>query len=416
MLFTGDRREFARGRTDRRKNPVPDNPWLAWALHLAHATAAARGWSPVLLDSVTRQLVMLLGSYADGELICVSDFKRAVTRQGEGITWTVEILGQMGILADDRPAAFSTWLAGQLDGLAPGIAAEAGRWASAARDGTPRRPALHEKSVRTYVASVRPALADWSARYDHLREVTRDDVRGYLATLHGDPRHTMLSAFRSLFSWAKSNGVIFANPASHLRGGKRERPVFLPLADAEIARAIDAATTPHAKLFVTLAAVHAARPGQIRAMQLSDVDLGNRRLSIAGQDRPLDDLTRQVLTDWLAYRQQRWPDTANPHLLISIATAPGTGPVSHAWLRCLRGQPATLDRLRIDRQLEEALASGADPLHLAVVFGIDDSTAIRYAASARQLLTRPHETGPSSSPRTHGSAPADDGYPPAGSR
>jgi hypothetical protein len=55
----------------------------------------------------------------------------------------------------------------------------------------------------------------------------------------------------------------------------------------------------------------------------------------------------------------------------------------------LRGLPATLERLRIDRQLEEALVYQADPLHLAVVFDLDESTAIRYAASARQLLERP---------------------------
>lgn len=64
-----------------------------------------------------------------------------------------------------------------------------------------------------------------------------------------------------------------------------------------------------------------------------------------------------------------------PHLLISRRSAPATGPVSHAWLRSLRGLPATLDRLRIDRQVEEALTHGADPLHLAVVFALDDTTA-----------------------------------------
>ncbi|MGX1887867.1 hypothetical protein [Streptomyces sp. NPDC055287] len=52
----------------------------------------------------------------------------------------------------------------------------------------------------------------------------------------------------------------------------------------------------------------------------------------------------------------------------------------------LRGQTVTLERLRIDRQLDEALTHGADPLHLALVFGIDERTAIRYAESARVLL------------------------------
>ena len=118
LLFTGTRRDYRRARTDRRKDPVPGNPWLAWALHLAHATAAARGWSTIMLESVSRQLVMLLASYAEGELVRVSDFRNAV-QQGEGITRTLEILAQMGILDDDRPAAFDGWLKGQLAGLAP---------------------------------------------------------------------------------------------------------------------------------------------------------------------------------------------------------------------------------------------------------------------------------------------------------
>lgn len=37
------------------------------------------------------------------------------------------------------------------------------------------------------------------------------------------------------------------------------------------------------------------------------------------------------------------------------------------------------------------LTCGGDPLHLAAVFGIDDTTAIRYATIARQLLEAPAE-------------------------
>jgi hypothetical protein len=68
-------------------------------------------------------------------------------------------------------------------------------------------------------------------------------------------------------------------------------------------------------------------------------------------------------------------------------TAHKLGPVSGHWLTAgFRGQHATLERLRVDRQLEEALTHGPDPLHLAVVFGLDEKTAIRYATAARQLL------------------------------
>jgi len=81
-------------------------------------------------------------------------------------------------------------------------------------------------------------------------------------------------------------------------------------------------------------------------------------------------------------------------------------------IRELRGLPATLERLRIDRQLEEAVACGADPLHLAAVFGIDTSTAIRYATDARRLLEHGHAARLSASPSTQVPGPgiAGDGY------
>ena len=64
------------------------------------------------------------------------------------------------------------------------------------------------------------------------------------------------------------------------------------------------------------------------------------------------------------------------------------GPVSKVKLtEPFRGQTATLERLRVHRQLDEALTQGPDPLHLASVFGLDPKTAIRYAENARQLLT-----------------------------
>lgn len=46
----------------------------------------------------------------------------------------------------------------------------------------------------------------------------------------------------------------------------------------------------------------------------------------------------------------------------------------------------SLELLRVDRQLVEALTHGPDPLHLAEVFGLDEKTAMRYADSARRLL------------------------------
>ncbi|MEU6865375.1 hypothetical protein ABZ924_19220 [Streptomyces sp. NPDC046876] len=130
------------------------------------------------------------------------------------------------------------------------------------------------------------------------------------------------------------------------------------------------------------------------------MDLGNRRLTIAGRTRPMNDLTHQMLPAWLDYRRRRWPNTANPHLFINQMTALETGPVSGWWIKHeLHGQDATPERLRIDRRLEEALVHEPDPLHLAGAFGLDEKTAIRYADSARALLEQAAEGGPVGDPR-----------------
>ncbi|MER5540633.1 hypothetical protein [Streptomyces mirabilis] len=80
-----------------------------------------------------------------------------------------------------------------------------------------------------------------------------------------------------------------------------------------------------------------------------------------------------------ARRPQRHRLLRNSPLLQVSLTAP------------LRGKAATLEQLRVDRQLEEALVHGPDPLHLAEVFGLDEKITIRYADSARALLEQPAE-------------------------
>jgi integrase len=208
----------------------------------------------------------------------------------------------------------------------------------------------------------------WSVRVDHLREITRQDVLAVLADLHGGQRQSTLIALRSLFGAAKKDGVVFPDPTSRIPVGERESRLIQPLKHDQVQRTTAAAARPADPLIIALAAVHAARPGAIRTLQVDDVDRGNRRLTIGGRARPLDDLTHRLLLGWLDYRRGRWPNTANPHMLINQMTAMETGPVSGGfWLgAAFRGQDATLERLRVDRQLEEALTHSADPLHLSL--------------------------------------------------
>jgi hypothetical protein len=195
-------------------------------------------------------------------------------------------------------------------------------------------------------------------------------------------------ALRSLFGSCLSAGVIFRDPARGIKVGRRPSVTVLqPLSQDDIDDAVAAAVTPAARLIVALAGVHAARSSAICVLLLADADPGSGRLLLGGRARPLDDLTALLLRTWLETRRARWPGTANAHLLINAQTALGTGPASRTWVNsALRGHAATIEALRADRQLEEALATGADPLHLAATFGLDPGTAVRYASSARQLL------------------------------
>ncbi|WP_426567368.1 hypothetical protein [Streptomyces canus] len=154
------------------------------------------------------------------------------------------------------------------------------------------------------------------------------------------------------------------------------QPAVAEVGVEQVDRSVAAATTPATRLILALAAVHAARVAQIAALMLDE--------------------------DWLEHRRNRWPNTANLHLLINNQTANTTGRASNHWISApMRGQDATLERLRVDRQLEEAMVKGPDAPHLAEVFGLDEKTAIRYASSTRALMERPLETDPATSPRTH---------------
>lgn len=390
---------------DLRSRAAPDNPWLAWALHLAHTVSEARGFDPAVHRALNRNLVMLLATHVDGDRVRASEFHRVIRNHGGALVHVIDVLAVMDVLHDDRPRVFDTWLAAKIEPMAPGIAEQARHWANVLRHGGPRRRARCPATAMCYLNAVRPALLAWSSTHDHLREVTRGDVIDFLDSVAPIPRMGALTALRSLFAWTTRERVIFRNPARGIRGAARVDPVRQRLSDDDISRTVGAARTPQARLCVTLAAVHAARTGQIRALHLDDVDLGNGRITIAGTPRPLDDLTRRVLLDWLRHRAGRWPSTANPHLLISKTTALRHGPVSAGFIIDLRGMPASLERLRIDRQLEEALAQAGDPLALAAMFGIAESTAITYAINARRLLDADHDARPSGSLPTQAFGP-----------
>ncbi len=80
---------------------------------------------------------------------------------------------------------------------------------------------------------------------------------------------------------------------------------------------------------------------------------------------------------------------ANRHVLITRISALGTGPVSADYLDKHQLRGISLEHIRRDRILQEALATGGDPLHLALVFNIDHTNTMAYANAARHLLNSP---------------------------
>lgn len=133
---------------------------------------------------------------------------------------------------------------------------------------------------------------------------------------------------------------------------------------AEEAEAVDQAALqdPALRVVVALSGIHALAAHQIRMLLLDQVDLAGCRLNPENLNRPLNEYTAEAITDYLDYRRGRWPNSTNPHLLISRNTATTTRAVGTFWMdKLIRPLPVGLDRLRQDRILEEALATGADP-------------------------------------------------------
>jgi hypothetical protein len=379
------------------------SPALEQARCIAANLAGARGWNDRIVAETSRALAVVLAGHEPGDMIAWSQLPAALHRRDLSITRTAEILALAGLLDDDRVPSFTSLAQPRLALLPAPMAADVREWLRTRSQGGPRSRPRDEHTVRMNLNRVHPLLLEWAGHYTHLREVTAADVTAATGHLSGSLRRQTLTALRSLFGHCRKTGTIFRDPTRGIRDGQRPLILIQPLQPAEIDQAASAAVTPAARLAVALAAVHAARPRAIRELHLGDADLGNRRLVIAGRARPLDDLTRSLLLAWLQHRGRRWPGTANPHLIINQQTAMTTRAVSENWLTTsCRGFTATLERLRVDRQLEEALTHDADPLHLAAVFGIDDTTAIKYAAIARHLLeaaAEQHGSSGSSEPK-----------------
>jgi len=92
---------------------------------------------------------------------------------------------------------------------------------------------------------------------------------------------------------------------------------------------------------------------------------------------------RQRLARYLDYRQHTWPTAINPHLFIHARSWDTTRPVTSWWIRHQLGLCG--QRIRFDRILDEAHATGGDIRRLIDLFGLSFETASRYAVTVNRL-------------------------------
>jgi len=344
----------------------------------------ACGWTPGTLRRAQRAVTAVLASghelgqppWDTGTLLQFLNQRHLVALRA------VEFLTDRDLARGSTQSALSTWLAPRLAILPAPFADEVRTWAEALQGRGPRAGHARQPStIQGYLRALQVPLANWSARYESLRQVTTDDLTAQLVPLSGATRLLALSAMRSLFSTLKARRVLFTNPAAPLAGPRIQPPPVLPLDDGLRACLLGRLHDPAERLIVLLAGVHALRPSDIRALTLDDAGPASGTLRLGGRVRPLDRLTTEHLRAWLQARRTRWPATANPHLLINQSTGGGTGPVHRSYIQtAVRRAGITAQDLRAGRLHDEAHASGGDPLRLAHLFGISDPAAIRYCA------------------------------------
>lgn len=257
------------------------------------------------------------------------------------------------------------------------MAKEIAAWVAALSGAIGRGRAHTSTTIDSYVRAVRPAVREWAQRYPSLRQVTDDDIIAYLEPLRGSRRTHTAVALRSLFGTLKARRMIFGDPTRRARPGKYPQRPVLGLDDATRAGLLAGLDRADHRLVIVLAAVHALSRADITALRLDHIDIAARTIVVRGKPRPLDTLTHDQLVAWLRERHQRWPTTANPHLLITTHSALGLSPVSTGYFRAL---PIAVSQLRADRLLAQARDSDGDALTLMHLFGLSDDAAVRYCA------------------------------------
>jgi hypothetical protein len=355
---------------------VEDSELTRYCAALVNDHAERFGWSVRQRNDVTRSLrllqtlrttptakiraseVLLLPSY-DGNLVS-----------------TLDVLAAADLLIDDRPTRVEHYFAAKAADLPPTMRTQLEVWLQAVTEGTTKAPRQRPKdpqTVRLQVMALVPILQAWAAAgTTSLAEITTQLIRDSLPDGR-TRRHAAVNGLRSLFKTLKARMMIFANPMRGIPASLTATNIPLA-ADAALIRQHLNSPEPVIALAVALVSFHALTNLQLRQLKLTDIVDGT--LTLEGRSIPLAAPVRTRLTAWLDDRARTWPNTVNPHLIISRKTGPRLIPVSrqYPWKRASL-QPQLL---REDRILNEIHATGGDVRRVCDLFGLSVSGATRY--------------------------------------
>jgi len=360
--------------------PEPRRTALGETLDQAVKDRGARhGWSKnTTMRTRTAMRVLLADKTDTVPFICATEVE-ALLGHGLHVSPTLAVLGEIGILDDDRIPAIETWFETHIEGLPATMTQELRMWFDVLRKGSttpPRSKPRSEVTIRLRIRWALPTLESWArAGHTSLREISREDVIAALPP-SGNPRATLGAALRSIFGVLKAHQVIFINPTARVGIGAIERREPLPADIAVVREALDA-VDPVCAVLAALVAFHGLSSAQIRALELIDVRDG--RLYLEDRTVLLAQPVSVRIAAYLDERHRRWPRTTNPHLFVNHRTTTSNACVGSRWFTIKVGVAVKV--LRDDRILDETHATRGDVRRLCDLFGIGINAAGRYAAT-----------------------------------
>jgi hypothetical protein len=285
-------RDFTR--FDESTGADPGNPWLAWGLYLAWRRGEARGWKRGVRFGVRRALIIVLSRHEAGDTVRYSEIIPVQRALGISAARVAEVLQEMGVLDDDRRPSFEAGWTASSTAWPPASARTSRAGCGPCATAAPQRAPEHRIGLEPH----EPAPSGAAGLVRPLRPPARGHPRRRRRRPRraaGSRRGNVLVALRSLFAYCKKHKSIFRSPVRALRVGQHPYGIIQPLRGTRWTRQPRPPPRPPGWSWSW---PRCTRPpqGHPRAL-LDDVDLGNRRLTIDGRTRPIDELTRKVLVE-----------------------------------------------------------------------------------------------------------------------